>query len=50
MDFRIKKLQWKHNKKNTHLGKQYKKSLIGMDFLLQFKNIKFDFDAKTIEI
>jgi predicted aspartyl protease len=23
--------------------------LIGMDFLLQFKNIKFDFDAKTIE-
>jgi hypothetical protein len=24
--------------------------LIGMDFLLQFKNIKFDFDAKTIEI
>ena len=24
--------------------------LIGMDFLLQFKNIKFDFEAKTIEI
>ena len=24
--------------------------LIGMDFLLQFKNIKFDFDAKTVEI
>jgi len=24
--------------------------LIGMDFLLKFKNIKFDFDAKTIEI
>ena len=24
--------------------------LIGMDFLLQFKNIRFDFDAKTIEI
>jgi len=24
--------------------------LIGMDFLLQFKNIKFDFDEKTIEI
>ena len=23
--------------------------LIGMDFLLQFKNIRFDFDAKTIE-
>ena len=23
--------------------------LIGMDFLLQFKNIKFDFEAKTIE-
>ena len=23
--------------------------VIGMDFLLQFKNIKFDFDAKTIE-
>jgi predicted aspartyl protease len=23
--------------------------LIGMDFLLQFKNIKFDFDEKTIE-
>ena len=23
--------------------------LIGMDFLLQFKNIKFDFDTKTIE-
>jgi len=23
--------------------------LIGMDFLLQFKNIKFDFDAKIIE-
>ena len=23
--------------------------LIGMDFLLQFKNIKFDFDAKTVE-
>jgi len=23
--------------------------LIGMDFLLQFRNIKFDFDAKTIE-
>ena len=23
--------------------------LIGMDFLLQFKSIKFDFDAKTIE-
>jgi len=23
--------------------------LIGMDFLLQFKNIAFDFDAKTIE-
>jgi len=23
--------------------------LIGMDFLLQFKNITFDFDAKTIE-
>ena len=23
--------------------------LIGMDFLLRFKNIKFDFDAKTIE-
>ena len=23
--------------------------LIGMDFLLQFKNIKFDFDKKTIE-
>ena len=24
--------------------------LIGMDFLLQFKSIKFDFEAKTIEI
>jgi len=24
--------------------------LIGMDFLLQFSNIKFDFDEKTIEI
>jgi len=24
--------------------------LIGMDFLLQFKNIKFDFEKKTIEI
>ena len=24
--------------------------LIGMDFLLQFKNIKFDFDKKIIEI
>jgi len=24
--------------------------LLGMDFLLQFKTIKFDFDAKTIEI
>jgi len=24
--------------------------LIGMDFLLQFKSITFDFDAKTIEI
>ena len=24
--------------------------LIGMDFLLQFKNIKFDFDEKTVEI
>ena len=23
--------------------------LIGMDFLLQFKNIRFDFEAKTIE-
>jgi len=23
--------------------------LIGMDFLLKFKNIKFDFDAKTVE-
>jgi len=23
--------------------------VIGMDFLLQFKNIKFNFDAKTIE-
>jgi clan AA aspartic protease (TIGR02281 family) len=23
--------------------------LIGLDFLLQFKNIKFDFDEKTIE-
>lgn len=23
--------------------------LIGMDFLLQFKNIKFDFDEKIIE-
>ena len=23
--------------------------LIGMDFLLQFKNIKFDFEGKTIE-
>jgi clan AA aspartic protease (TIGR02281 family) len=23
--------------------------VIGMDFLLQFKNIKFDFEAKTIE-
>ena len=23
--------------------------LIGMDFLLKFKNIKFDFEAKTIE-
>ena len=23
--------------------------LIGMDFLLQFKNIKFNFDEKTIE-
>jgi len=23
--------------------------LLGMDFLLQFKNIKFDFEAKTIE-
>jgi len=23
--------------------------LIGMDFLLQFKNIQFDFEAKTIE-
>ena len=23
--------------------------LIGMDFLLRFKNIKFDFEAKTIE-
>jgi len=24
--------------------------LIGMDFLIQFKNIKFDFEAKTVEI
>ena len=24
--------------------------IIGMDFLLQFKTIKFDFDAQTIEI
>ena len=24
--------------------------LIGMDFLLQFKNIKFNFDEKTVEI
>ena len=24
--------------------------IIGMDFLLQFKTIKFDFDKKTIEI
>ena len=23
--------------------------LIGMDFLLKFKNLKFDFDAKTVE-
>jgi len=23
--------------------------LIGMDFLLKFQNIKFDFDAKTVE-
>jgi len=23
--------------------------LIGMDFLLQFRNLKFDFDAKTVE-
>ena len=24
--------------------------LIGMDFLLQFKNIKFNFDEKTVEV
>jgi len=27
----------------------YADGLIGMDFLLQFKNIKFDFDSKTVE-
>ena len=28
----------------------YADGVLGMDFLLQFKNIKLDFDAKTIEV